>query len=301
MSTVWGSLKGFLQRALDMLGDEGDERPAPRTPADFERIYHELNAAELHADSGELTDADLFADLMEPRRDSEFLGYYSAEGGLTALRRYGFVQMLEAKGIDPVFDVDTCDAACHRLQIFDGEKTDEHLVIELRAGFRDLDLPSGVTCRMLFIDWLLMQDPRLEFDPDRPRLPEQKHPGLGLFMYFGQLLQLMGTRLECDGLMNHPAHFHNAFLYGKAMDFADPADEGWFQALRRDLSELSLADATSAVDGGRVRDQHGEVVRWRGKPQVAPITLRLQAWLDSAAYKDEVTRVADQWDFTVDG
>lgn len=301
MSTVWFSLRGFLQRALEMLDALGDdvEPPAPQTPEDFARIYERLSAAELHAQSDELTEADLLADLSGGRREPRFLGFYSEGGGLLALRRYGFVQLLENKGIDPVFSVDTTDPATHRLIIYDGVESDDTLIIELAAGFRELCIPGPVTCKMLFIDWLCMQDPRKSFPPDRVPLPEQKHPGLGLFIYFGQLLQLMGVRLECDGLMNHPAHFHNAFLYGKAMDFADPAHEGWFQALSRDLEGLELGEATRAVDQGRVLDQDGEVVRWRGLPQVVPITLRLQTWLDSREYKDAVMAARACHSFTV--
>ncbi len=269
MSTVWFSLRGFLQRALEMLDALGDdvEPPAPQTPEDFARIYERLSAAELHAQSDELTEADLLADLSGGRREPRFLGFYSEGGGLLALRRYGFVQLLENKGIDPVFSVDTTDPATHRLIIYDGVESDDTLIIELAAGFRELCIPGPVTCKMLFIDWLCMQDPR--------------------------------KRLECDGLMNHPAHFHNAFLYGKAMDFADPAHEGWFQALSRDLEGLELGEATRAVDQGRVLDQDGEVVRWRGLPQVVPITLRLQTWLDSREYKDAVMAARACHSFTV--
>ena len=63
---------------------------------------------------------------------------------------------------------------------------------------------------------------------------------------FGYLLRLMALRLGCDGLLNHPAHFHNAQLYGRFFNFVDPEVEGRFRALERDLAHLSLADATVA-------------------------------------------------------
>ena len=152
---------------------------------------------------------------------------------------------------------------------------------------------------MLFIHWLLMQDPRRDFSADRPRLPDQDHPGLGLFIYFGHLLRLMAVRLHCDGLMNHPAHFHNAVLYAKVMRFVDPEMEGRFQALERDLAELDLGAATRAVDDGRVIDDAGEPVAWRGLPQVMPITLQVHTWLDSTQYRESVDRTREACRFRV--
>ena len=294
---MWRQLKRWLN---GMRGSEPDADGAPPSVAEYPDVFHQLSRDQLHDDAEELTEEAILEDLFQPHSHSHhFLGFYSQRGGSLAMERYGFFRLLRQKGFDPKLTADLSDPARHKLLIYDRSEDPEHLLIRLEAGFRDLELPHGERCRMLFIDWLMMQDPRRSFSPDRPRLPDQDHPGLGLFLYFGQLLKLMAIRLHCDGLMNHPAHFHNALLYGKVMHFADPEMEGRFQALRRDLRGLDLAEATRAVDEGRVVDAEGRPVKWQGVPQVMPITLRVMTWFDSPEYKDAVASAREADRFTV--
>ena len=299
---MWKELKGWLSRALVRLRPTSDREAdrTPRSPADYPRVFSQLSPDELHEDTEELTDEALSEELFHPRsRSHHFLGFYSPHGGRLAMERYGFLKLLRQKGFDPQLKADLTDPQRHRLRVYDGTDDPEHLLINLEAGFRDLEFPHGENCRMLLIYWLMMQDPRRSFASDRPRLPDQDHPGLGLFLYFGHLLKLMAVRLHCDGLMNHPAHYYNAVLYGKVMQFVDPEVEGRFQALQRDLGDLHLAEATRAVDEGRVIDATGQVLEWQGVPQVMPITLQVLTWFDSPAYRDTVARTREANRFTV--
>ena len=293
---------GWLQKVFARLKPTS-EREADRTPrsaADYPRVFDQLSPEELHEDTEELTDEALSEELFRRRsRGRRFLGFYSHQGGQLAMERYGFFKLLRDKGFDPRLRVDLTDPQRHQLLVYDGTVDTEHLLIKLEAGFRDLELPHGESCRMLFIEWLMMQDPRRSFTTEHPRLPDQRHPGLGLFLYFGHLLKLMAVRLHCDGLMNHPAHYHNAVLYGKVMRFVDPEVEGRFQALRRDLADMDLAAATRAVDEGRVIDAGGQVLEWRGVPQVMPITLQVLTWFDSPEYQDAVAKSRDANRFEV--
>ncbi len=296
---MWQQLRNWLGRGLPGSGSDAAE---PAATADYPRIYRQLTPDRLHADSEELTEEAILEDLYRPRsRGHHFLGFYSKEGGHLAMERYGFFKLLRDKGFDPRIGGDFSDTRRQQLRIYDGVDDPEHQLIRLEAGFRDLELPHGEDCRMLFIHWLMMQNPRRELASGRPPLPDQDHPGLGLFLYFGHLLRLMAVRLHCDGLMNHPAHFHNAVLYGKVMRFVDPQAEGRFQALRRDLAGLDLANATRAVDDGRVLDASGEPLRWQGVPQVMPITLQVHTWFDSPEYRDAVAAATESERFTVAG
>ncbi len=289
---MWKKLKDWLERT-----------PADRTPrsaANYPEVFRQLSPDELHEDPEELTEEAILEDLFQPQsRSHHFLGFYSQQGGRLAMERYGFFKLLRDKGFDPRFGGDFSDPQRQVLRVYDRTDDPEHLLIRLEAGFRDLRLPHGEDCRMLFIHWLLMQDPRRDFAAGRARLPEQRHPGLGLFLYFGHLLKLMAVRLHCDGLMNHPAHFHNAILYGKVMHFVDPEMEGRFQALRRDLADLDLAETTRAVDECRVIDAAGQPLRWRGAPQVMPITLQVHTWFDSPEYRDTVAMTLEANRFSV--
>ncbi len=294
---MWRQLKRWFTGKQD--ADPATDGTPPSV-TEYPEVFDQLSRDQLHDDAEELSEEAILEDLFHPHsRSHHFLGFYSSQGGKLAMERYGFFKLLRQKGFDPILTADLSDPARHQLLIYDGTKDPGHLLIRLEAGFRGLELPHGEHCRMLFIHWLMMQDPRRDFSPDRPRLPDQDHPGLGLFLYFGQLLKLMVVRLHCDGLMNHPAHFHNALLYGKVMHFVDPEMEGRFQALRRDLRGLDLAEATQAVDEGRVIDAEGRPVKWQGVPQVMPITLQVMTWFDSPEYKDAVARTRDAGHFSV--
>lgn len=296
------ALTAWLRQGLERLKRLAAARPQdrPQSTSDFDHIYSEIEPNTLQADDQELTLELISRELADrDHRSHHFLNFYSLKGGTFALERYGLLPLLRERGFRPVIRIETSDPNRNALRIYDAVDEPDRLLLELIAGFRDLELPDGTHCHMLFIEWLLMQDPGAEFPADRPPLPDQSHPGLGLFLFFGQMLRLMTVRLLCDGLMNHPAHYHNAFLYGKVMHFVDPVDEGRFQALRRDLAHLDLAEATAAVDEGRVRDQHGEVLRWRGTAQAMPITSKLVAYFKSPSYLAATRRCRDGLSFTV--
>jgi hypothetical protein len=293
MAEPWKTLKRVVLDALERVqpASQTEEALPPFAP-DYDRVFASLTREELYGDSTILLDEDLFADLFErEHRDDHFLGFYSVEGANLAFERYGFYQLLRDQGFSPKLIADTKDPDEHRLRIYDAEPSPDRLLIELAVGFRELSLPDAADCRLLFINWLLMQNPREAFSPDRPPLPDQEHPGLGLFPHFGYLLRLMALRLECDGLLNHPSHFHNGVLYGRFFHFVDPVTEGRFRALEDLLGHLPLAEATDAVAQGQVVDDRGQTVAWKPEPHVAPITNRARRWFASEGYRATVESV----------
>lgn len=294
MVEPWRTLREILADALARVRSaSSSEQELAFAPA-YDRVFESLTRAELYGDSISLLEEDLAGDLFHrERRSKHFLDFYSQEGAVLAFERYGFFQLLRNKGFEPILDVDLADRDEHKLRIYDRVVRADHLLIELGVGRRTLPLPDGASLQLLFINWLLMQNPRASFTPDRPPLPDQEHPGLGLFPHFGYLVRLMALRLKCDGLLNHPAHYHNAQLYGRFFHFVDPIREGCFRALERDLASLSLAEATRAVDEGRVVDTDGLPVEWKPAPQVAPITNRARAWFATDAYQAEVQRTLE--------
>jgi len=227
------------------------------------------------------------------------LGFSSEHGVRLVFERYGLLKTLRRRGFEPHIRFDLQDPTARKLRIYDGVEDPHRLLIELTLAMEHRTLPNGYACEVLFINWLLMQDPYADFPPDHTPLPDQNHPGLGLFLRFGYLMRLTTMRLQCDGLVNHPAHFHNGVLYGKFCHFVDPMVEGRFLALKRDLEHLSLADATWALDNGRVFDAKGRVVSWLPVDQMMPTTRGAQAWFESKRYKKRVERARLQWRFHV--
>jgi hypothetical protein len=106
-----------------------------------------------------------------------------------------------------------------------------------------------------------MRNPIARFSPVRPRLPGQEVPGLGLAREFGVLLALIARRLELGGVVLRPAHYHSAFPARHDFKFLDPARQGRFEAMVRDLAGTPLLEVTDAVAEGRVL-MNGEPYAW---------------------------------------
>jgi hypothetical protein len=168
-----------------------------------------------------------------------------------------------------------------------GDRSRRELLIEARARIDRGALPG---LALLRIEWLLLQNPRAEFTTDRPRLPGQSHPGLGMSQDIVALLILACDRLQLDGLVFVPAHYHSASQSRKWLRFLDPADEGLFRALHGLLHGLPLSEATRAVDEKRVVDARtGEPFVWRPMPMGLPVTDRFRTLVEGEDYKRTVT------------
>jgi acetoin utilization deacetylase AcuC-like enzyme len=299
MAVVLGGGYGALSWSIPfnfiytlLTGTPPSERLRPSNiAARYQRVHQSLTPLELGQEDGELDDSELMAQLTG--RDiggGRVLGYYTRDGLALALERYGFLDLLREKGFDDfLFSLDTSASTRDIVRLHHRQRDPEHLLIEAALCIRPLYLPSGEECRMLRVEWLLMQDPTASFNLEQPPLPGQDYPGLGLFRWFGELLRLMAMRLQCDGLTNQPQHYHNGHLYGKVMTFFHPEDEGLLRALDRDLlgrDKLNLAEATRAVERGRVIDvETDEPLKWEVRAQVLPITLRLSSYFMSEEYR----------------
>src|SRR5581483_8369336 len=107
------------------------------------------------------------------------------------------------------------------------------------------------------------------FSPERPQLPGQEVPGLGLAREISELLVRMAARLGLEGLAFRPAAYHRAFRGRGTMRFVDPGRQGRFEALMDLLKGLPLVEATRAVAEGRVlldgapyQWEADEMVKW---------------------------------------
>lgn len=143
---------------------------------------------------------------------------------------------------------------------------------------------------MLFVEWLLLQDPTRGFSLARPPLPGQEHPGLGISRYFVFLLLKVCERLGLDGIASRPSRYHNAAGAPNSFFFVDPRLQGRFEAMRQAMQGLSVSEASRTIEEGRLRTEDDEVVTWEPDLFVVP-SLELEDSLRSAAY-DERRREA---------
>lgn len=238
-----------------------------------------------------LTLEDLVPSMASAAREPRLLGYYSRQGLELALERHGFLGRLRGKGFkNPTLDLNLGDPQRHIVKVF-GDPDRRELLIELVVR-RDRRSISGF--ELLAIDWLLLQNPREHFSAERPALPGQQHPGLGLFDEMVALLIIACERVGLAGLVVTPSQFHLAVQWQKRLRFVDPRAAARFRAIREAMPGESLVAAAHALTSGRlVDDRTGETCSYEPAPMVYPISDELKAALDLHAYPRATDDAAD--------
>lgn len=247
---------------------------------------------------------DLRSAEVEPGAPSHsrlFLGRLDGEALRRELASAGVLSALAERGYPDVVIRTGVESGEHRLRILPREHGP--FLVDLRLAEASTVMKEPGLWRLglellsfLSMHWLALQDPQAAFRPERPRLPGQDHPGLGLARRFHERLLLWAEEWGKDGLLAIPHYLHNAVFYAKAFRFVSPARQGRFEALWRDLKRLGVAEASAAVDEGRVLEEGPEGARafgWEGGEMVAPLTRGIRGYLDSAEYRRIVQQTRD--------
>jgi acetoin utilization deacetylase AcuC-like enzyme len=265
----------------------------PEVRQSFERIAQTLGARELQGEPAalELTEQDILGDLGVRPAHRRLLGYYTADGVELAFERYGIFDALRARGFSDLRVTVEPDDPDHQRVFVDGRKAGaRHLLIETVLRKRRIvarDRSALPSLEMLSVEWLLLQDPTEAFSLRRPRLPGQSHPGLGLLPEIVELLRQICRRLDLDGVLFQPSHYHVAALGADHGRFLDPAVQGRFDAMRAALAERDLADASLLLESGQVRDRAGSRLSWQPAAFAAAVSPPLIEYLESPAYETE--------------
>ena len=236
-----------------------------------------------------------------------FLGRFSPEGLQQELDAAGITQALADRGYGAVERRIESHDGEHRLRLWD--RTDGGLLVDLRLAESTataLPAPLGAQgvepLQALVVLWVALQDPRAPFTERKPRLPGQDHPGLGVGRRVYEMLRAWCERWGKDALVNVPEYYHNAVFYASSFRFLAAAEQGRFEALRRDLAHLHVAEASTAIDRRRVFEEPaGRPFDWDPGDMAAPVAPRLQAALQSDDYVAEVAAARDAVRFTVIG
>lgn len=265
---VWLPAGGYSSHAWKVLAGVGltlafnteEAIPADYDPlvARMNRISRSLKAEDLGS-APFLSEADVAGALgFAPKTKQKLLGFYTTEGVEYALERYRLLPILRRLGfrnLRVVFDLVSPSERARLLGV-DATTGVEHVIIELEVERRTLG-----TGTFLFVNWLSLRNPRAHFSKLRPQLPGQEVPGLGVAREMTQILTLMAKRLSLDGVAFRPSWFHMAWAARHGTRFVDPARQGRFEALVRDLREVPLLEATRALADGRVK-LNGEPYCW---------------------------------------
>lgn len=243
---------------------------------------------------------DLQEELFEHTGSHKLFGRIDLRRIMTDLETRGVNTFLRSRGYQSLHpQLDRPDPYQERFRLLGKHPNrpgEELLLMDLRAHRGELQVPGRGATVALVWDWLQLQDPVREFS--RRPLPGQDHPGLGLFKELTQLMLEYVHETKVEALVNVPEFYHNAVLYAPLYKFFDPDREGWFQALRRDLQELGLADASFAVEEGRVFDEDGKPIDWGPSEQVFAISGPPLDYFRSAEYKDAVSSAIERHKFT---
>lgn len=237
-----------------------------------------------------ITADDILPGMAAAQRPRRFLGFYSLQGMELALERAGLLDRVRDLGYTrPTLEFDLDNPSGDTVRLF-GDPARTELLIETRLRVDRAAVPG---LALLRIEWLLMQNPRTRFSPQRPRLPGQKHPGLGMLSDIMAMMVLACDRLRLDGLLFVPAHYHTASQGRKYLRFLNPADEAFVRGMERALAGVPLHEATHAVEQKRIVDgRTGRFVDWRSMPMVMPVTDRLKERVAGAGYEKKVAEAA---------
>lgn len=144
--------------------------------------------------------------------------------------------------------------------------------------------------KLALVYWLREEDPTASFKTNRPPLPLQRHPGLGVLRSAFHVVAHAARDRGLDGVACVPKFFHDAaiFFRSRLFLFLAAEEQGRFEALLRDLGSLPLARASAAVARGGVCDAHGATVFWSPGLQVCPLSPELTAYFHSPQYENPV-------------
>jgi hypothetical protein len=255
--------------------------------------------------SSGFTNGDLLGQLTDKKSPTLWLGHYTEHEIQHLLEKFGILPALKEKGFaNLIIAIEPLDPFVQALRIFNEKADADHQLAEfrLREVAFSPPLAADAPLTMLKIEWLLLQNPQAKFSPARPRLPGQRHPGLGLGKQAVQFLVHLAEAHCLAGVLNFPEFFHNAYLYLEYFHYCDPRLKGIVLALRRDLIELSLAELSWAVFLGCVNDANtGQTYEWQADALVLPLDEHLKKYFGSAEYEQSVYRALAEARFVLDG
>ncbi len=275
-------------------------------------IAKRLTTAELQKSdsrSDYLLEEDLFNVNIGKRGNELFLGFYSKQGLNLVFEKYGIFNTLKNIGFkSPLLDIDTSDAYVHKLTIHDKSKKPENLLAEivLKKEIITIDMPfktslNGRQFEVLAIEWMSMQNPKKLFSADRPQLPGQQYPGLGIASKAIELLIIISWRLKLSGLLNTPDHYHNAYLYSRIFFYLDPGFQARLKALHRDMAGHSLDEAAWALEWGAVKDLNtNQPLKWTPGKEIVPLNSDIKKLFNSFTYRLLVKKMSKNFKYELD-
>ena len=224
-----------------------------------------------------------------------FLRRFTSDDLYEIMKQVGLIAHLNKKGFDDIIvtsEVD--DSQVHFLKVYYKEILPENYLIDLRLSetrfipkkhfFKNTD--DIVTYDMIVIEWLSAQSPLSKFNGEKPQLPGQRSPGLGVLNFCFKMMYVVAREVTKDGFLDIPEHMHGAIMYSRKFKFFDPKHEAILQAILRDLKNYSLSDISWGMITGTIIDDYKKVPQvYDPSEQVFMVSNRMKKYFNSRQYK----------------
>lgn len=238
-----------------------------------------------------------------------FLNKYSRDDLLILLEQSGLTRKLnELSFTDIEISIDYDENSVHTMRVFAKKNNSLLLLIDLRLTEQRIDLKplfDGIKHAPFFdiysIEWLHSQNPLLDsFLPDKPQLPGQKKPGLGVLKNLFKLMEIVAIDVTRDGFLDIPDHFHLAVMYSSCFHFYDPEKEGMIRSILRDLSKYSLHDITWGVITKSIINSDSIFYEYVPGEEIFPVSKRMKDYFNQHKYKSIVRETMKNNNYTLD-
>lgn len=277
----------------------------------FHRIARRLTNLELQQGAGTepFSLEGILEDLQESRGSELLLGSYSKAGILRAFDKFGIQRVLSKQGFSDIkLTLNTSDQYHQMLRLYYQDTTPDHLLGELVV--RKAKYTSGHSrvlparfypLEMIQIEWLILQNPTGTFDPERPPLPGQEYPGLGIGKQVLELLYLMAKHQRTQGLLIVPHYYHTALIFSREFHFINPAYQALLNRMEAELKQYSLTVRAWGVECGAVFHKHDNTLfRWAPEEQILACDHNLRRHFHSPAYQRKVGKSESRFAFYLD-
>ncbi len=238
---------------------------------------------------------DLEASLrrVHPKKEKMFLGHFDAGMVHSLIAQINLAAGLESLGFgDLKIAIKVDENEINYLDLYQKKADPDSLLLELRLSQsryspdpRFFDEGFSMSYDMIVIEWLSAQDPVHDFSAERPQLPGQIRPGLGILAKCFEMMQIMAREVRTEGFLDVPDHIHGAIMYAKKFKFFDPAHEGVLRALIRDLKGYSLSDISWGILTQTIIEKYSNQPQpYDPSEQVFYLSDRLRSYFHSSRY-----------------
>lgn len=272
----------------------------------------ELDAGDMSRSLGkDFGSLNIGGDIGSGSANNLYLRRFSEDELYEIMKKVGLVPHLAKKGFDDLLiTVFTDDSQVNYLKVYDREKSPDHLLIDLRVSeskfipdARFFEKESDVTTYdMIVIEWLSAQNPYAEdFSDDRPQLPGQTKPGLGVLKYCFDMMYETAREVTKDGFLDVPDHMHGAIMYEKKFRFFNPVHDAILKAILRDLKKYSLVDISwGMITGTVIENYKKEPQVYDPSEQVFAVSKRMQSYFKSSKYKSTYNKYYKRKSYRLD-